>query len=60
MPTELRANKATPEWSLPATGLSDPNLIATVQFCMIGLVVTLIMILSFPDLGALIEQYNRY
>jgi len=55
-----RSHKATPEWSLPATGLSDANLIATVQFCMIGLVVTLIVILSFPDLGALIEQYNRY
>jgi hypothetical protein len=60
MPTELRANKATPEWSLLATGLSNPDLIATVQFCVIGLLITLIVILSFPDLGALIEQYNQY
>ena len=60
MPTELRAKKAVPEWSLPATALSDPNLIVTVQFCVIGLLVTLIVMLSFPDLGAIIDQYNQF
>jgi len=60
MPTELRAKKAVPEWSLPATALSDPNLIATVQFSVIGLLVMLIVILTFPDLGTIIEQYNQF
>jgi hypothetical protein len=36
----------------------DPDLIATVQFCAIGLLVTLIVMLCFPDFGAVIEQYN--
>jgi len=60
MPTELRAKKAAPQWSWPATAFSDLNLIATVQFCVIGLLVTLIGMLSFPDLGAIIEQYNQF
>jgi hypothetical protein len=58
MPTELRVKQAVPEWSWPAT-LSDPNLIAVVYFCVIGLLVTLIAILVFPDLGAIIEQCNQ-
>jgi len=58
MPTDLRAKKA--EWSWPARGHIDPNLIATVQFCAIGLLLTLIVTLSFPNLAALIEQYNQF
>jgi hypothetical protein len=60
MPTELRAKKAASEWSWSATALSDPNLIAIVQFCAIGLMVTLILMLSFPEFGAIIEQYNQF
>jgi hypothetical protein len=60
MPTELRAKKAKPEWSWPAKAHVDPDLIATVQFCLISLLITLIVMLSFPDLGALIEQYNLF
>jgi len=62
MPTELRAKKVAPEWSWPATALSNPNLITitAVQFCVIGLLVTLIVMLSFPDLGAIIERYNQF
>jgi len=44
----------------PARGHIDPNLIATVQFCAIGLFLTLIVTLSFPNLAALIEQYNQF
>ena len=60
MPTDLRAKKAKPEWSWPAKARIDPDLAAIVQFCLIGLLVTLIVMLSFPDLGALIEQYNQF
>jgi hypothetical protein len=60
MPTELRAKKAKPEWSWPAKAHIDSDLIATVQFCAIGLLITLIFMLSFPNLGAIIEQYNQF
>jgi hypothetical protein len=60
MPTELRAKKAALEWSRPARVPIDPDLIATVLFCTIGILVTLIVMLRFPDLGALIEQYNQF
>jgi hypothetical protein len=60
MPTELRAKKARPEWSWPAKAHIDPDLVATVQFCAIGLLVTPIVMLCFSDLGALIEQYNQF
>jgi hypothetical protein len=59
MSTKLHAKKAAPESSWLATAISDPNLIAIVQFCAIGLLVTLIALL-FPDLGAIIEQYNQF
>jgi len=59
MPTELRAKKTAAEWSW-SVAPSDPDLIATVLFCAIGLLLTLIAMLSFPDLGALIEQYNQF
>jgi hypothetical protein len=60
MPTELRAKKAKPEWSWPAKTHIDPDPIATVQFYAIGLLVTLIVMLCFPDFGAIIEQYNQF
>ena len=60
MPTELHAKKAALESSWLATALSDPNLIAIVQFCVVGLLVTLIAMLSFPDFGTIIAQYNQF
>jgi hypothetical protein len=60
MPSELRAKNAASERSWLATASSDPNLIAILQFCAIGLLVTLIAILSFPDFGAIIAQYNQF
>jgi hypothetical protein len=59
VPTELRAKKAAPD-SWRAKVHIDPGLIAIVQFCAIGLLVTLIVMLSFPDFGALLEQYNQF
>jgi hypothetical protein len=37
---ELYAEKAAPAWSCLVATLNDPNLIAAVLFCLIGLVVT--------------------
>jgi len=61
MPTELRAKKTAAEWSwLAVAPPSDPDLIAIVQFCVIGLLVTLVVMFCFPDLGAIIAQYNQF
>jgi hypothetical protein len=59
MPNELRAKKAAPD-SWRAKVHIDPDLIAIVQFCAIGLLVTLIVMLYFPDFGTIIEQYNQF
>jgi hypothetical protein len=60
MPTDLPARVTTSEWSWLAAASVDPDLIAIVQFCATGLLVTLILMLSFPWLGAIIEQYNQF
>jgi hypothetical protein len=60
MPTELRAKKTASELSWLVAAAREPDLIAIVQFCAIGLLVTLIAMLSFPNLGAIIEQYNQF
>jgi hypothetical protein len=60
MPTELRAQKSVSEWSWPAKAHIDPDLVATVQFCAIGLLVMLTVMLTFPDLAVLIEHYNQF
>jgi len=59
MPIELRAEKV-PELLQPVAALRDPDLVAIVQFCLIGLLGTLIVMIRFPGLGAIIEQYNQF
>ena len=55
---ELRSKKATPVWSRVVGATRDPNLMAIVFFCAIGLLITVNLILRFPDLGVLIAQYT--
>jgi hypothetical protein len=40
--------------------LSDSDLITTVLFCLVGLTVTAVVMLRFPNLGAIIAQYNQF
>jgi hypothetical protein len=56
--SELHGQKP---YSLPrfAKAINDPNLIATVLFCLVGLVITAFLIFCFPDLGAVMAQYNQ-
>jgi len=54
-----RAQKASsPSWF--AKAINDPNLIATVLFCVIGLVITAVVIFRFPNLAAIMAQYNQF
>jgi hypothetical protein len=57
---ELRTKKTTSPWPWLAAAVKDPSLIAIVSFCVIGLLITLNLMLRFPDLGALIAQYNQF
>jgi hypothetical protein len=60
MPIDLHAQKAARENSWPAKARIDPDLVVTVQFCVVGLLIMLVVMLNFPDLGALIEQYDQF
>jgi hypothetical protein len=40
--------------------IMTPDLLSVVAFCLIGSLLTLIMMFRFPDLGAVIEQYNQF
>jgi hypothetical protein len=42
------------------TRIMTPDLLVVVAFCLIGLLLMLNMMFRFPDLGAVIEQYNRF
>jgi hypothetical protein len=54
----IARKKTTPAWSWPAIASSDPDLISTVLFCVIVLLVMLVVMLTFPGFGAVIEQYH--
>jgi hypothetical protein len=55
----LPAQKASsPSWF--AKAINDPNLIATVLFCVIGLVITAVVVFRFPNFGAMMAQYNQF
>ena len=49
---ELRAQKAL------ALSWLEPDLSVVLIFCAIGLLATFNLILHFPELGAIIAQYN--
>jgi hypothetical protein len=62
MPThvsKLHVQKvSSPSWFSEA--INDANLIATVLFCVFGLAITAVVMLRFPNLGAIIAQYNQF
>jgi hypothetical protein len=62
MPTnvsELHAQKASsPSWF--AKVVNDRNLTVTVLFCVIGLVITAVVMFRFPNLGAMMVEYNQF
>lgn len=40
--------------------ITNGNLLGATAFCLILLLLLLSLILSFPDLGAIVEQYNKF
>jgi uncharacterized membrane protein YdfJ with MMPL/SSD domain len=59
-PTNRQAKKTGIEWTRLVTAIANPDLHAVVAFCLIGILLALNLILRFPDLGAIIEQYNQF
>ena len=62
MPTnvsELNVQKAS-SLSQLAAGINNSDLIATALFCVIGLLITAVVLLRFPSFGAIIAQYNQF
>jgi len=47
-------------WQRLYVTVTDPDLLTVVAFCLIGFLLTLNVMLRFPDLGAIIEQYNQF
>lgn len=51
------ANPTDPSWR---EFFTDPNMHTVAAFCLIGFLLTLDLMLLFPDLGELIAQYNQF
>ena len=62
MPTHVSGLNAQKAWSLSrfAAVINDSNRIAIALFCVIGLVMTAVFMLRFPDLGTIIAQHNQF
>jgi hypothetical protein len=53
-------NEAPSQWPEFFAIFSNPDLPMIIAFCLLGLLLTLNLILRFPDFGAVIEQYNQF
>ena len=47
-------------WDRFIAAINDPKLLVIVAICALGLLITLNFMLRFPELGAVIEQYNQF
>jgi uncharacterized membrane protein YdfJ with MMPL/SSD domain len=59
-PADRRTRGSETKWPRFVAAIADPELHAVVAYCLIGLLLTIILILCFPDFGAIIEQYNQF
>jgi hypothetical protein len=55
--SQLRPEKATHRSWLVAA-IEDPDLAIVALFCAIGLVATIVVLHHFPNLGAILAQFN--
>ena len=47
-------------WQRILIAVTNPDLQAVVAFSLIGLLLTLNVMFRFPELGALVAQYNQF
>jgi hypothetical protein len=59
-PSKPRVYRSTMQRQLVRAPFDDPDLMAIVLFCTIGLLTALNVILRFPDLGGTIAQFNQF
>jgi len=57
LPETRSANES---WQRFYAALTDHDLQIVVAFCLIGLLLMLNLIFRFPDMGAVIAQYNQF
>jgi hypothetical protein len=55
-----QAKTTGPAWYRLLAAISKSESITIVAFCAIGLLIMLNVMLRFPDLASLIEQYNQF
>jgi hypothetical protein len=48
------------KWSRFVAAVTNPDLIAVFFFCTIGLLITVNIVLRFPDFGAAMEQLEQF
>jgi hypothetical protein len=53
-------DEAPSQWPQLFAIFTNPELPIIIAFCLLGLLLTLNLILRFPDFGAVIEQYNQF
>jgi uncharacterized membrane protein YdfJ with MMPL/SSD domain len=59
-PPSYRGRGHEAVWSRFVAIITNGTLLGVTAFCLFLLLLFLILILSFPDLGAIVEQYNKF
>ena len=57
-PEDRRFKALQMTWDRIVAATTNPDLIAVTLFCAIGLLISLNLILRFPNAGLFVEQYN--
>jgi hypothetical protein len=55
---QTKTTKPTRWFSLKS--LADPNLQAVALFCALGLLLSVYVMIRYPEFGAIIAQYNQF
>jgi hypothetical protein len=58
--TDRHAKTTKIAWYRMVATIMNPDLLAVIAFCLIGVLLALNIILRFPEFGAVIEQYNQF
>ena len=58
--TARPASIAKAAWLQAVAAIMTPDLSAVIAFCLIGFLLPLNLMLRFPNLGAVIAQYNQF